>query len=122
MQCPKCYGDMDVVIESPINVERCNDCHGMYFEQLTAPVLESLGREVSIDLGDENVGAEYNEMVFVDCPKCNRMMEQRLVDEPVRIRFEICLSCHATFLDAGEYRTYVRDDHYDEFKKLLPPE
>ena len=122
MECPKCFGDMDQVVEQPVDVQRCNDCHGLYFDQLSVPLLEQLGSDTSIDSGDEDIGAEYDEMVYVDCPKCDKIMDARTIDEPVRIRFEFCPSCHATFLDAGEYREYLTEDYIQEFKALLPKE
>ena len=122
MQCPKCYGEMTQVSEGPVRVDQCGLCHGLYFDQLDREILETIGIDATIDSGDDELGAEYNEMVYVDCPKCNKMMDQRLMDDPVRIRFELCLSCHATFLDAGELRQYMTEDYIQGFKELLPGE
>ena len=120
MQCPKCYGDMDRVSESPVFVDRCNQCQGLYFDQLSLSLLDAMGDDTSIDSGDEEVGAEYDEMVYVECPKCDRIMDQRQLDEPVRIRFELCPSCHSTFLDAGELRVYLGEEARSHFRSLLP--
>ncbi len=112
---------MLTVIESPTQVDRCDNCHGLYFDQLTQGLLDGLlGQEV-VDTGSEEMGAEYNELVFVDCPKCDTMMDQRLIEEPVRIRFELCPTCNATFLDAGEFREYTSSDYLKDFRSLLPP-
>ena len=88
MECPKCYGEMATVIESPTQVDRCDNCHGLYFDQLTQGLLDGLLGQEGVDTGSEEMGSEYNEMVFVDCPKCDKMMDQRLIEEPVRIRFD----------------------------------
>ncbi len=122
MQCPKCDGEMGKVNDDPVSVHRCNDCHGLYFDQLTRELLDAMGGHTAIDTGDEELGAEYDEMVFVDCPNCFRMMDQRQVGQPVRIRFEFCPTCYATFLDAGEFRQYVSADYLGEFRLLLPAE
>lgn len=120
MQCPKCDGDMETVHNEEVRIDRCNRCHGLYFDQLTRADLGYVEGEVAVDTGDEDMGAEYNEMVYVECPKCDRIMDQRLVEDPVRIRFEICTSCHATFLDAGEFRQYLSGEYHDHFVSLLP--
>ena len=122
MQCPKCYGEMNKVSDDPVRVDQCIECHGLYFDQLDREILGAIGSDTAIDSGDEELGAEYNEMVYVDCPKCDKMMDQRLTDDPVHIRFELCLSCHATFLDAGEFRQYVSEDYIEGFRALLPGE
>lgn len=122
MECPKCYGEMDRVLDDYTIVERCTNCHGLYFDQLTQDVLVDLIGKESIDSGSDEMGSEYNEMVYVDCPKCDKIMDQRLLEEPVRIRFELCPTCNATFLDAGELREYLSPAYLEAFKALLPAE
>jgi Zn-finger nucleic acid-binding protein len=113
---------MDRVTNELVRVDRCQNCHGLYFDQLDQNLLDSLGTDTAIDTGDEELGAEYNDMVYVDCPKCDKMMDQKLTEDPVHIKFEFCPSCHSTFLDAGEFRQYVSADYFETFKSLLPGE
>jgi len=104
-----------------IRVDRCRDCHGLYFDQLTREDLGLVeGLAGNLDTGDEEKGAEYNEMVYVECPKCDRIMDQRVAEGEVRIRFELCTTCHSTFLDAGELREYLSDACREDFEALLP--
>lgn len=121
MQCPKCdEGQTERVYDKDVMIDRCNHCHGLFFDQLTQQDLALVADQVALDTGDESLGAEFNDLVYVECPRCDRIMDQRLVEEPVRIRFEICTSCHATFLDAGEFREYMSDKYRDHFVGLLP--
>lgn len=123
MQCPKCYGEMDTVNqdgEDELRIDRCQNCHGLYFDQLTQSDLALIEGKVNLDSGDDEVGAEYDDMVYVDCPKCDRIMDQRKIEEPVAIRFEHCPTCYSTFLDAGEFRQYLSDAYRSEFQALLP--
>lgn len=120
MECPKCYGEMDTVLEGETLVDRCQNCHGLYFDQLTQELLQGLLVSQSIDSGSDELGSSYDEMVYVECPKCDKIMDQRKIEEPVQIRFELCPSCNATFLDAGELRQYVSADYLEHFKALLP--
>lgn len=122
MECPKCYGEMIPVLEGDTTVERCSNCHGLYFDQLTQEILPGLfGKEV-VDTGTDEMGSTYDDMVYVECPKCDKIMDQRLIEDPVRIRFELCPTCNATFLDAGELREYLSPDFLEHFKALLPVE
>ena len=122
MECPKCYGEMDTVHDDAATVERCQNCHGLYFDQLTQEILSEFAGKESIDSGSDEIGSAYDEMVYVECPKCDKIMDQRLIEEPVRIRFELCPTCNSTFLDAGELREYLSPDYLDHFRSLLPPQ
>ncbi|MFT7131398.1 MAG: Zn-finger nucleic acid-binding protein [Cyclobacteriaceae bacterium] len=123
MQCPKCYGDTEQVNrsgDSTMRVDRCMLCHGLYIDELTRDGLDVLDGFVSVDNGEVNLEIDYDEMVYVECPKCDKIMDQRLLETPVRIRFELCPSCHSTFLDAGELRLYLSEDYRESFEQLLP--
>ncbi len=121
MECPKCYGEMDTVLEAETIVDRCQNCHGLYLDQLTLALLDGVMTQAeTIDSGSEDMGSEYDDMVYVECPKCDKIMDQRLIEEPNRIRFELCPTCNATFLDAGELREYISPAFLDDFKSLLP--
>ena len=123
MQCPKCFGDMDTVNqdgENELRIDRCQECHGLYFDQLTQSDLVLVEGKTALDSEDDDVGAEYDDTVYVDCPKCDRIMDQRKIEEPVAIRFEHCPTCYATFLDAGEFRQYLSEAYRVEFQALLP--
>ena len=123
MQCPKCFAEMETIStdnEGAIRIARCGECHGLYFDQLTKADLSLIENNTELDTGDAEVGAEYNDTVYVECPKCDRIMDQLKIEEPVWIRFELCRSCHSTFLDAGEFKQYLDDEHRTEFEALLP--
>ncbi|MBT4161505.1 MAG: hypothetical protein HOC70_14010 [Gammaproteobacteria bacterium] len=120
MECPKCYGDMDTVVDDVVTIERCQNCHGLYFDQLTQELLPDVMGNVDVDTGTDEMGSTYDEMVYVECPKCDKIMDQRLIEEPVRIRFELCPTCNATFLDAGEFREYTSAGFLKKFTPLLP--
>jgi Zn-finger nucleic acid-binding protein len=123
MQCPKCYGETEQVNsrgDSAMRVERCMLCNGLYIDELTREGLDILDGFVSADNGAVNLDIDYDAMVYVECPKCDKIMDQRLLETPVRIRFELCPSCHSTFLDAGELRIYLSEDYRESFELLLP--
>jgi Zn-finger nucleic acid-binding protein len=123
MQCPKCYGETEQVNssgDSSMRVDRCMLCHGLYIDQLTREGLDVLDGFVSVDKSEVNLEINYDEMVYVECPKCDKIMDQRLLETPVRIRFELCPSCQSTFLDAGELRLYLSEDYRESFELLLP--
>ena len=120
MECPKCYGEMATVLDGDTTVDRCENCHGLYFDQLNQELLPALFGKEEVDTGSDELGSTYDDMVYVECPKCDKIMDQRLIEEPVRIRFELCPTCHSTFLDAGELRQYLSAEYLEDFRSLLP--
>ena len=123
MECPKCFGEMGTVLNEETKVEQCQNCYGLYFDQLTQELLPGLFGKEEIDSGSDEVGSAYDELVYVDCPKCDKIMDQRKLEDPLSIRFirfECCPTCNATFLDAGELRQYLSAEYLEEFKSLLP--
>ncbi|MFT5012209.1 MAG: Zn-finger nucleic acid-binding protein [Patiriisocius sp.] len=123
IQCAECDGVMETFSSDDggsIRVDRCLDCKGLHFDQLTLSDLALVEGKQNMDSGDAELGAEYDDMVYVECPKCDKIMEQCKTEEPVEIRFEHCPSRYATFLDAAELKQYLDDDHRAEFTALLP--
>ena len=119
MECPKCSGEMDDASEGDVSLQRCRVCYGLYFDKLTRAKLLSIAENTEIDTGSDASGQAYDSMVYVDCPKCDRIMDQRVIERPNRIRFELCLTCNSTFLDAGEFNLYTSEDYLEDFLSLL---
>ena len=98
MKCPKCISSMVKVLFEGVEVERCVDCHGLWFDRL-----ERRNSEV-IDDGDAQLGAEFNRVNSILCPRCESRMIPMVAPGRPRIRFEQCTSCGGSFFDAGEFR------------------
>ena len=98
----------------------CPKYFGLFFYQLTQSMVDDLLLRLDIDTGNGELGVLSNEMVYVDCPNCNRIMDQRQIEGRHRIRFELCTSCYAVFTDAGELRQYTRPETHADFRSLLP--
>ena len=57
MQCPKCYGEMETVSSDStdsLHIDRCHQCQGLYFNQLTRADMGMLSEQVSLDTGDDS--------------------------------------------------------------------
>ena len=119
MQCPKCLSDMTVIDYQEIEIDRCSDCFGMFFDHLEKEDLKALEGADSIDIGDEFVGARFNEILDVPCPKCNVKMDHVLHKEPFEIKFESCPQCHGAYFDAGEFRDYMEEEIFDQFQDIV---
>lgn len=119
MKCPKCAADMETVVFNEIEIDRCTHCFGLWFDQLERDDLKKLEGAESIDIGDEFVGAKYNEVARVECPRCATEMEHILHTEPFDITFESCPACRGSFFDAGEFRDYLDEEIRSQFEAVL---
>ena len=65
---------MDTISINDVEVDRCEKCHGLFFDHLEKETLRSMEGAESIDIGDDFVGATCNEILDVACPKCQTKM------------------------------------------------
>jgi uncharacterized protein len=110
---------MEVIDYQGIEIDRCTDCFGMWFDHLEKEDLKTLEGADSIDIGDEFVGARYNEILDVPCPKCKVKMTHVLHTEPFEIKFESCPQCRGAFFDAGEFRDYMEEEIFEQFQDIV---
>jgi len=119
MQCPKCLGKMETLNFKDVEVDRCTGCHGLFFDHLEKETLRKLEGSEVLDIGDEFLGATYNEILDVPCPKCHTKMNHVLHTDPFEIKFESCPSCKGVYFDAGEFKDYLEDEIYEQFQDVI---
>ena len=74
MDCPKCKSEFESVTFNEIEIERCTNCKGLWFNSLEKEDLLKIKGSESVDIGDEQVGSQYRDMQDVDCPHCHERM------------------------------------------------
>ena len=119
MKCPKCLGVMQTVEFNAVEVDRCTQCFGLFFDHLERETLRDMKGAELLDVGDEFVGARYNQILDVACPRCENKMQHVLHTDPFEIKFEICSGCKGIYFDAGEFRDYLEDEIYEEFQDII---
>lgn len=119
MQCPKCNGQMEKVPYNGIEVDRCSECAGIWFDMLEADKLKALQGSESIDTGDPKKGAEMDKKQNINCPKCSTPMISMVDRTQPHIHFESCTVCYGLFFDAGEFSDYKHETLMDFFRDLM---
>ena len=119
MKCPKCLSAMEVINYNDVEIDRCTDCHGLFFDKLEKEIMKSLEGAESIDIGDEFLGARLNEILDVPCPRCKVKMDHVIETEPFEIKFESCPKCHGAYFDAGEFRDYMDEEIFGSFQDVV---
>jgi len=123
MKCPKCGGEMKTVTLSGTEVDRCEQCGGLWFDNMEVDrLLKVKGSAKSIDTGDEKVGEKQNQQGKIDCPRCHGPMIRMVDLEQHHIWFESCTVCYGKFFDAGEFKDLQQETIMDFFRDLFTRE
>ena len=121
MKCPKCISPMIKVRFHGIEVDRCTDCQGLWFDEFEKDDLLKMKHSETIDTGDPKVGREFDRVNCIFCPRCGtRMVRMAALHQP-HIRFEHCTVCAGSFFDAGEFRDLKTHTLADFFRDLFLP-
>lgn len=118
MKCPKCTAGMETIAFEGIEVERCNACHGLWFDLLEHEDLRLVEGSEAIDDGLPEVGRAFDAERATTCPACAGPMIGMVDVRQPHLRFESCTSCHGCFFDAGEFRDYREVNWIDRLKDL----
>ena len=119
MKCPKCGSDMEKVAYEQIEVDRCTDCRGIWFDMLEHEHLKAIEGAESIDIGDPEVGKDNDMIRRIECPACHTDMIQMVDNRQPHIGFEACTTCYGVYFDAGEFKDYKEETVLDFFKDLF---
>lgn len=118
MDCPKCAAAMEIVEFDGVEIDRCTECGGMWFDQNEKErLIEAKGSE-SLDVGDPVVGAQHNRQGRVECPHCHTLMIKMVDVKQPHIWYEKCSICGGSYLDAGEFAD-LKDSSLSDFFKLF---
>lgn len=119
MNCPKCQAEMEKVTFAEIEVDRCTGCKGIWFDALEIEKLKKIKSSELIDIGDGDVGKEYDQIRDIECPVCHEPMVQRSDPNQPHIHFESCPVCYGAFFDAGEFKDLKQEGFFESIVHML---
>lgn len=122
MNCPKCNAAMELVRYGGLEIDRCTNCKGLWFAGLEKEIMEKLEGSEVIDVGDPDVGEEYDKTDRYSCPECSGAMVRMVDVRQPHIHFEQCSVCYGTFFDAGEFKDLKERTIADMFRDWLSEE
>jgi Zn-finger nucleic acid-binding protein len=122
LQCPKCQGSLEAVVYSEVEVDRCTNCKGIWFDLMEAQTLKKIQGSESIDTGDAATGRKFDKIGNINCPKCHTQMTKMVDLKQPHIRYEKCPSCYGIWFDAGEFKDYKEENLSDIFKDIFSGE
>ena len=114
MTCPKCGGQSETVKLNEVEIDRCTQCKGIWFDFRENEQLQD--RAGQIDTGKPT--GQGSSPSKIDCPRCRtRMITMAVLDQP-HIKYECCSICFGVFFDAGEYRDAATKSFGDFIQRL----
>ncbi len=122
MRCPKCTNDMEQVEYDGVEVDRCTDCKGIWFDAGESDVLRNKEAAAVIDTGDPSRGKRTNEVNRYRCPRCDGGMLRKVDPQQANIWYEECTSCRGSFFDAGEFVDVSQRTISDLLERLSTPQ
>jgi len=105
MICPACKNDMIVVEYDNIELDYCNDCHGVWFDSTE---LELLLNSMSLDSRNLLLNDMLNSPEAMaqekkrKCPICRRKMKKTTVGEHPGVLVDACPQGNGLWFDGGE--------------------
>lgn len=108
--CPKCHGLLEPIIYSGIEVDRCQNCAGIWFDALEAEALKNIHGSESLDQGNPHIGNYYDRIPGkIQCPRCRTPLRRMLDIDRYSIWYERCPQCSGIWLDAGEFSKFKQN-------------
>ena len=118
MRCPKCRSDMLQLDVDGTVIDRCDRCHGIWFDAGEMEALRDKNIAKAVDTGSAKQGKIFDRIEDYRCPRCGGHMT-RVVDEQQRhIGYETCNDCSGSYFDAGEFRDLSQLTLSDVFKRF----
>lgn len=105
MICPACKSDMIVVEYHDIELDHCNDCHGVWFDSAELELLlKSLNLDSQNLLLDDIVKSPEVESSGKKrkCPICNKKMKKTNIGKHPELFIDVCPQKHGLWFDGGE--------------------
>jgi Zn-finger nucleic acid-binding protein len=105
MRCPICKSHMIVVEYNNIELDHCNDCHGVWFDSTELELLLKLLNLDSQNLLLEDIlkspETESSEKKR-RCPICRSKLKKTTIGEHHRVLIDACPQKHGLLFDGGE--------------------
>lgn len=107
---------METVEFSAIQVDRCTQCHGLFFDRREADRLKVTKGSEAIDIGDVEVGRTHSVNDRIRCPRDTTRMVPIVDTQQPHIHIETCPVCNGMFFDAGEFTDWKSESFLDTLK------
>jgi Zn-finger nucleic acid-binding protein len=110
---------MEKVTFEGIEVDRCTNCKGIWFDFQEQKQLKGVKGSSRIDVGDAATGRQMNQAGKVNCPRDGTLLTHMVDLKQPHIAYEACPHCYGVFFDAGEFKDYSQKTLVESLKGLF---
>ena len=119
MKCPKCSNAMEIVRYQDIEIDRCTNCKGIWFDMLEHEDLKKISGSESIDSGSAELGKKQDKQGGIICPACDVPLINMVVSAQPHISYEACTVCYGVYFDAGEFTDFREETFAESWKSIF---
>ena len=119
MICPKCESEMEKIVFQTIEIDRCRNCKGIWFDSLEYEELKKIRASEQLDNGSPTDGKKFNKIDRINCPKCRTLMIKMVDKDQPHISYESCSVCYGAFYDAGEFKESLNPGFLKKVKNMF---
>ena len=107
--CPKCHGSMETLSFEEIEIDRCTNCRGIFFDICEHEDLAKLAHE---KFDEKPIGTQHGKSAMdairdIECPRCGDVKMLKLVAiGQSDVQYEKCPLCSGVYFDAGEFTDF----------------
>lgn len=120
MECPSCDNQLQTFESSGIQLDSCNSCGGVWFDNFELKKL----REKKSETNSLSFELKVEPGTYIDrdreriCPKCTNIKMRRHFYGPNReIEVDTCAGCNGMWLDHGEFES-IKETYPTEEDRL----
>lgn len=97
---------MEKVFHKGVEVDRCTQCKGIWFDRMEHELLRATEGSEIIDTGDPAMGRRYAKVPRPGCPVCGVLMVRMAEGDHFDVWYDGCPVCRGVFFDAGEFTSF----------------
>lgn len=103
MKCVKCEGTLQELHAGELRLDRCDECHGLWFDRRELSALLALYREgEAIPRSLPNPNSRRVEERMGVCPRCDIALARSETLAVPGLHWDTCERCGGAWLDGGE--------------------
>lgn len=113
MNCPRCSVELKPVKIKGIELDICDTCEGIWFDNGELDKVCNLGEssletsDISKSLIRDNSLNKSTKSKTLTCPHCNSTLERFIYSYDSNILLDACKICHGIWLDDGELKEVI---------------
>ena len=104
--CPKCQAPMEKVTFGTTEIDRCEECGGLWFDHDEKDKLAARSGTEVLDSHADDRDSSPGDVRKMKCPRCQGPMVTTEDPDGNGVEFEICAAGDGAFFDAGEFKQY----------------